>query len=202
MESVWRSFIAVLLSWWGVGLIAALDCTIIFFMPLAVDIAVIVLASQSPAKFWVYPFLASAGSVCGAAVTYYMGRRLGEVGLKRLISTKRLAKIQRRIEKKGAIPIAALDLIPPPFPFTAFILAAGAMRVSTSRFFIALGLFRLVRFGAEASLAFFYGRQIIGAFNSDVFEYATISLFVIAAAGTTVAVVRLIQSSWTVPDSF
>ena len=33
-----------LMNWWGIWLIAAMDSTMVFFLPLAVDIAVIVLA--------------------------------------------------------------------------------------------------------------------------------------------------------------
>src|SRR5213083_2520802 len=98
MHDFFGSLSAVVLSWWGILLIAALDSTVVFFAPLAIDIAVIVLASHSPERFWVYPILASAGSVGGAAVTYYLGRRVGEIGLKRFVSARRLTKVQRRIE--------------------------------------------------------------------------------------------------------
>src|SRR5215510_3756853 len=167
-------FVAIfggLMSWWGLWLIAALDSTMVFFIPFAVDIAVIILASHSPRLFWLYPIIASAGSLCGALVTYYIGRRLGEAGLEHFVPKKRLSTIQRRIEDKGAIALGVLDLIPPPFPFTACILAAGALKVSTPLFFITLGVTRLFRFGVEAVLAYFYGPQIINWLQSDIVEY-------------------------------
>ncbi len=80
----------------------------------------------------------SLGSLCGAAVTFYIGRRLGEPGLEHFVSKGRLDSIRRQIEDKGAIALAVLDLIPPPFPFTACILAAGALEVSTPLFFLTL----------------------------------------------------------------
>src|SRR5204862_4150540 len=131
MRGFFAAIFGGLLSWWGLWLIAALDSTMVFFLPLAVDIAVVILASRTRERFWLYPILATAGSLCGAAITYYLGRRVGEIGLKRFVSARRVARVQGRIEKKGAIAIAVLDLLPPPFPFTAFILAAGAIRVST-----------------------------------------------------------------------
>jgi membrane protein YqaA with SNARE-associated domain len=183
------------LSWWGLWVIAALDSTMLFFLPLAVDIAVIILASRAHEMFWVYSVIAAAGSVCGAAVTYYMGYRIGDTELERFVSPGRLAKVRKKIKSKGAVAIAVLDLVPPPFPFTAFILAAGALEVSAYRFFICLGMMRLLRFGAEGVLAFFYGRQIIYWFNTDTFEYIATFLFAVAVLGTALAIIQVIRST-------
>ena len=188
-----------LMNWWGIWLIAAMDSTMVFFLPLAVDIAVIVLASRSRELFWIYPIIASAGSLCGAAVTYYVGRRVGDVGLERFISAGRLTQIRKKIKTKGAFALAVLDLVPPPFPFTAFILAAGALKVNTYRFFVTLFVTRLLRFGAESVLAFFYGRHIVRWFQSDTFEYIAYFLFGAAMLGTTLAVIQLVRSTRTGP---
>jgi membrane protein YqaA with SNARE-associated domain len=195
MRAFLISIFGGLMSWWGLWLIAALDSTMVFFLPVAVDIDVIILASRSRELFWLYPILASAGSLCGAAVTFYIGRRLGEAGLNHFVSKGRLASIRRRIENEGAVALAVLDLIPPPFPFTACILAAGALRVSTRLFFVTLGLTRLLRFGVEALLAHYYGPQIIGWLESDTFEYIGIFLFAVAVLGTAITTVQLIRST-------
>src|SRR5438552_5459554 len=183
------------MNWWGLWLIAALDSTMLFFLPLAVDLAVIVLSSRAHETFWIYPIVASLGSLCGAAVTYYIGYRIGDPGLERFVSPGRLARIRKKVGTKGAVAVAVLDLVPPPFPFTAFILAAGALEVSAYRFFFWLGLTRLLRFGAESVLAFYYGRQIINWFNSDTFEYIATFLFAVAVLGTTLATIQVIRST-------
>jgi membrane protein YqaA with SNARE-associated domain len=183
-----------LLNWWGVVLMAALDSSMVFFLPFGVDIAVIILASRSPDLFWLYPLLASSGSLCGAAVTYYIGRQVGALGLEHFVPKKRLIGLRRRIEDKGAIALAVLDLLPPPFPFTACILVAGALKVSTPLFFITLGLTRLLRFGAEAVLAYFYGRQIINWLESDVVEYIGTALLVAAVIGTGITLAQFIRN--------
>ncbi len=194
-----RGFFATIfggfLSWWGLWLIAALDSTMVFFLPLAVDIAVVILVSRNREFFWLYPILASAGSLCGAALTYYIGRGLGEVGLERHVPKKRLAGFRRRIEEKGAVALAILDLIPPPFPFTACVLAAGALKVDTMLFFVTLFLTRLFRFGVEAVLAYFYGPTIIGWLQSDIFEYIGTALFAAAIIGTIITTIQLIRKS-------
>jgi len=195
MRGFFATIFGGLLSWWGLWLIAALDSTMVFFLPLAVDIAVVILASRSRELFWLYPILASAGSLCGAALTYYIGRRVGEAGLERYVPKKRLAGFRRRIEEKGAVALPILDLIPPPFPFTACVLAAGALKVNTWLFFVTLFLTRVLRFGAEAVLAYFYGPRIIGWLESDIFEYIGTALFAAAAIGTIVTAIQLVRRS-------
>ena len=195
LRAFFISIFGGLISWWGLALVAALDSTIVVVIPLAVDIAVIVLASRSRDLFWLYPIIGSLGSLVGAALTFYIGRRLGEPGLEHFVSKGRLDSIRRRIEDKGAVALAVLDLLPPPFPFTACILAAGALEVSPPIFFITLGLTRLLRFGVEAILAFLYGPQIIEWLQSTTFEYIGMALFAIAVLATTIGVVQLIHKT-------
>jgi membrane protein YqaA with SNARE-associated domain len=184
-----------LMSWWGLWLIAALDSTIIFTLPLAVDFAVIILTSRNHEMFWLYPLIATAGSLCGAAITYYMGLRVGDAGLERFVSSGRLARARKKLKSKGAVAIAVLDLVPPPFPFTAFIIAAGALKVSRYRFFTWLAITRVLRFGAEAVLAYYYGRHIISWLESDTFEYIAAFLVAVALLGTAVGVIQLIRTT-------
>lgn len=200
LRSFLLSIFGSLLSWWGLAVLAALDSTLVVVIPLAVDIAVIVLTSRSRDLFWLFPIIASLGSLGGAALTFYIGRRVGEPGLEHFVSKSRLDRIRRRIEDKGAVALAALDLLPPPFPFTACILAAGALEVSTCIFFITLAVTRLLRFGIEAALAFFYGRQIIGWLESTTFEYIGIALLVFAVVATAIGAIQLVRKTQGTPS--
>ena len=147
MRSILAAVFGGVLSWWGLCLIAALDSTMFFFLPLGVDAAVVLLASRNRGLFWLYPILASVGSILGASITYYIGRRLGEAGLKWFIQPNQMKRFRTRIENKGAVALAVLDLLPPPFPFTACVLVAGALKVDTWLFFVTLFITRLLRFG-------------------------------------------------------
>src|SRR5262249_7807179 len=138
------------------------------------------------AMWWVVPLLATAGSLAGAALTFWMGRKIGERGLERYVAKKTLERVRRRIKRSGAISLAVLDLIPPPFPFTPFLLAAGALEVKSRLFFVTLAVCRLVRFGLEALLAQAYGRRVLALLDSQVF-HAVVSLLIILAAILTVA---------------
>src|SRR5262249_44779116 len=162
-----------------------LDATVFVSLPFGIDAAVIILAARLHDFWWVVPLLASAGSVVGAAITFWMGRVIGEKGLHRYVSAKRLNKVRARITRSGAIALAVLDLIPPPFPFTPFVLAAGALEVTTSLFFVTLAICRMLRFGAEAVLAQTYGRGVLALLDSDLF-HDVVSFFILLAVVLTV----------------
>jgi uncharacterized membrane protein YdjX (TVP38/TMEM64 family) len=91
--------------------------------------------------------------------------------------------------------LAALDLIPPPFPFTPFVLAAGALEVKRSTFFIALAVCRLIRFGGEAALAVVYGRRIISWLESDLFQDIVFGCVAIAVVLTILSIIRLVRAT-------
>jgi uncharacterized membrane protein YdjX (TVP38/TMEM64 family) len=145
--------------------------------------------------FWLYPILASVGSILGAAITYYIGRRLGEAGLKWFIQPNQMKRFRARIEDKGAVALAVLDLLPPPFPFTACVLVAGALKVDTWFFFVTLFVTRLLRFGGESVLAYFYGKHIVRWLTSNTFEYIGIGFVLLMFVGSAIATVQVIRKS-------
>ena len=154
----------------------------------------VVLAARRETFAWIVPLLATLGSIAGAALTFWMGRKIGENGLSRYIPDRRLERVRRRIKNSGAIAIAALDLIPPPFPFTPFVLAAGTLDVDTRLFFVTLTAARLFRFGVEAVLAVRYGRSIVRWLASAWVENMVLGCIVLAIALTVWSLVQLLRS--------
>ena len=195
MRSLSSSIIALMASPIGIVVLAALDSTIFFSLPGGIDAAVVVLVVRRPAMWWMVPLMATAGSVGGAALTFWMGVKIGDHRLDRYISPKRLTKIRRRVHTAGALKLAALDLIPPPFPFTPFILAAGALGADTATFLTTLTACRLLRFGAEAVLAFVYGRGILGWLDSGAFHTILLGATFLGLALTAIAIAKLLRSS-------
>jgi membrane protein YqaA with SNARE-associated domain len=179
----------------GVLVLAALDSTPFFSLPFGIDAAVIILVARMGAGAWIVPLLAIAGSLAGAAFTFWIGLKIGDQGLERYVRPQRLARIRARIKKSGAMTLAALDLIPPPFPFTPFVLAAGALEVKRSTFFTTLAACRLIRFGGEAALAVVYGRRIISWLESDLFQDIVLSCVAIAVVLTILSIIRLVQET-------
>jgi membrane protein YqaA with SNARE-associated domain len=195
VRSLFGSLLAYFLTTPGLVVLAALDSSLIFFLPLGIDVVLVLLAARRPDLFWLYAVAATLGSLAGAAGTYWLGHKLGEAGLSRWVSASRLKRIQDRISRSAAPAVAILAIIPPPFPFTAFLLTSGALALDVGRFFSALAVVRLLRFGAEAALAARYGRRIIAWMDSPVFETVVGALAVLAVVGTAISAVTVIKSS-------
>ena len=173
----------------GVVALAALDSTFFFTLPLGIDAVVVILAARRGMYFWLTPLLATGGSLVGAALTYWTGLKIGEAGLNHFSSPKRLERIQRRL-KGSAVTLAALDLMPPPFPFSVFVLGAGAMKVDRRKFFVTLALCRLVRFGVEAVLGLRYGHRALMWIESDVAERIVTGVVLFALIVSVISLLR------------
>ena len=195
MRGLFYSFLGYFLTPPGLVVLGALDSSIIFFLPLGIDFAVIILAAKTPELFWVYASLATVGSVIGAAVTFWIGRKVGEHGLAKLIKPSRLSRVQARVGQGAALTVAALAIIPPPFPFTAFVLTSGAWRVNAWTFFLTLAGVRALRFAAEAGLAAYYGRGILVWMRSTAFTVTVGAITAIAIIGTIASAVTLYRGT-------
>jgi membrane protein YqaA with SNARE-associated domain len=194
MRGLFSSLLGYFLTPGGLIVLAALDSTLVFFLPLGIDFVLILLAARKPELFWLYALLATVGSMAGAAATYWLGRKVGEVGLARLIQPGRLKKIEERVGRRAAISVAALAVIPPPFPFTAFLLTSGALRVDPWKFFVTLTGVRLLRFMAAAALAARYGGGIVRWMDSETFVVAVGIFAAVAIVGTVVSGVALYRT--------
>lgn len=195
MRAFTHWILAICASPAGVIILAALDSTLFFSLPFGIDGAVILLAARMRAFWWIVPLLATAGSIAGAALTFWMGIKIGEQGLERWVPEKRLVQVRAKVRQSGAIALAVLDLIPPPFPFTPFVLAAGALEVRARTFFITLVLCRLLRFGFEAALALVYGDRIMSWFDSDLFHDVVMLFIALAVLLTVLSIVQVIRAT-------
>ena len=195
MRSFFYSLLGYFLTPAGLLVMGALDASLIFFLPLGIDFAVIVLSARQPHLFWLYALLAAAGSVLGAAITFWIGRKVGEHGLARLMRPSRLQRVQKQVARNAASGVAALGIIPPPFPFTAFVLASGAFGGHAWTFFTTLAAVRLARFLVEGGLAAIYGRRILVWMKSTTFEVVIGALIALAIIGTIVSGVAVYRST-------
>ena len=195
MRSLFRSFLGYFLTPGGLVAMAALDSSLVFFLPLGIDFALIIVTARRPELFWAYSLLATAGSVAGAAVTFWIGHMIGSPGLARLIKPPRLEGVRNRVSRSAAVGVAALALIPPPFPFTGFVLASGALGVNPWTFFATLAGARLARFLVEAGLAALYGSRILVWMKSTTFEVVVGALIAVTLVGTAVSAVALYRST-------
>lgn len=195
MQAFFASIFDLFLSPAGVAVLGALDASMVFFLPAAVDMAVILMSAEEEYGFFTYPALAVLGSTVGGAVTFMIGRKVGEANLGRWISENKLDRIRDRIGRMGVVGLGLAALMPPPFPLTPFVLASGALGMSLGKFLLTMAVARLARFGTEAALAYVYGDGIIAVMRSPAFETAVSVLMVLAIGGTTVAIVRLFRQT-------
>jgi len=86
-------------------------------------------------------------------------------------------------------------LMPPPFPFTIFLIASSALQISRWRVLTAAGAGRFVRFVALSLLATKFGTQIIRLSERDEVQYFVIAFAVIAIVGSALSVAKWLRSA-------
>ena len=154
--------------------------------PGSMDVFVILLSAGRPEWWPWYALMATIGEVLGGYLTYRLAEKGGQETLERKLGKSRAEKLYRLFEKGGFITVFAGAILPPPFPFTSVLMAAGVMHYPRKQFFSALTAGRAVRFFAEAWFGRIYGRQMI-AFVTRHYKsatYALIALAVMAGIGT------------------
>ncbi|MBI4444974.1 MAG: VTT domain-containing protein [Acidobacteria bacterium] len=175
--------------------LSLLDSSPFFFLPFAADAAVIIVSAKSPSWPLLTPLMATAGSLVGSALTYRIGRNVGESGLRRLLRPALLEQLIRRARSKGAWATLLTGLMPPPFPFSASVLTAGALKVSRKTLFPSLAAARLLRFAAEAFLALRSGRPLLSWMNSAAVHWIAWSLFLLFCTGLAISFYRILRLS-------
>ena len=160
--SIWRR----LRRLGGVGLVVlgVADNSVI---PLtgSMDILTIYLAARHRQTWPYYALMATLGAVIGGYITYALARKGGKQAMERKLSKRRAAKVYRTFERWGFWAVAVPALLPPPFPFVPFLIAAGALQYSREKFLGALTLGRLVRYSIVAGLGALYGTHIVRFFS-------------------------------------
>jgi membrane protein YqaA with SNARE-associated domain len=131
----------------------------------SMDVLTIWLAARHREPWQYYALMATIGAVLGGYITYSLARKGGKEAMERRLSKRRAAKVYKRFARWGFGGIAIPALLPPPFPFLPFLLAAGAMQYSRVKFLIALVLGRGVRYSIAAYLGVLYGNHIVRFFS-------------------------------------
>src|SRR5271170_754568 len=152
------------LGGWGLVLLGIADNSVV---PLtgSVDVLTIWLAARHREPWPYYALMATLGAVLGGYITYALARKGGKETMERKLSKRRAARFCKAFERWGFAAVAIPALLPPPFPFVPFLLAAGAMQYSRKKFLAALTLGRAVRYSIAAGLGFLYGRHILRFFS-------------------------------------
>ena len=128
----------------------------------SVDVFVILLSAHRHEWWAYYAFMATVGEVLGGYLTYRLAEKGGQKTLEKKVGKPRAEKLYKHFEKRGFMTVFTGSILPPPFPFTSVLMAAGVMQYPRKKFLSALTAGRAVRFFAVAYLGRIYGRQMIG----------------------------------------
>jgi len=105
--------------------------------------------------------MSAAGSLLGSLLIDVTLRPLGEKGLERHLSRRKLQHARNMIERRAWLALTVASLAPPPFPFTAFVTAAAALQYSRKRLLLIVGLTRMIRFTVLGVLSLRFGASIL-----------------------------------------
>jgi membrane protein YqaA with SNARE-associated domain len=158
----------------------------------SMDVLTIWLAARHREPWSYYAVMATLGAVLGGYITYSLARKGGKEAMERKLSKRRAAKVCQAFERWGFAAVAIPALMPPPFPFFPFLVAAGAMQYSRKKFLAALALGRGVRYFIVAGLGFLYGTHIL-RFFSRYYKQAVAVLIALAVIGTALTLIQYLR---------
>jgi membrane protein YqaA with SNARE-associated domain len=184
------------LGGFGLLLLGVLDSSFLF-MPLGNDLLVIALTAAHRQRMLYYVLMATIGSVIGVAFTHWVSAKGGQKGIEGDKKSKRIAYVERKVHEHGGIAIATAALMPPPFPFTPFIIVAAALQYPRKKMLAIIAGSRGLRFAIEGSLALIYGRKIIRMAQSPYIQGFIIALVVISMVGSAWSIYGWVKKSRT-----
>jgi membrane protein YqaA with SNARE-associated domain len=160
-------------------------------LPGSMDVLTIWFVVHHHKQWYYFVAMATAGAMAGGYITYRLARKGGKEALEHRMGP-RATSFCKRFQRWGFWAIFVPALLPPPFPFVPFLLAAGALQYSRKKFIAALGLGRGLRYGILAGLGLLYGRHFLRFFNkyTKPTMYILVALSVIAGAAALWTYVR------------
>jgi membrane protein YqaA with SNARE-associated domain len=180
----------------GIFVLGILDASFLF-LPLGNDVVLgsLIASHQRWGLFALYVSMAVMGSVVGALIDDLLTRKTGEKGLRKFANQKQIDKLRPRVKKGAGWALFAAALLPPPFPFTVVVMISAALQYARLRLLAAVMVGRAIRFMVVGLLAMYFGSTLLHYANSRVVEYAVYAIVGISIVGSSIAIVRLVQSA-------
>jgi membrane protein YqaA with SNARE-associated domain len=192
------SLFAFLLKLGGVGLFAlgVFDSSFLF-APWGNDFLLVALATRHPrVAYMIYlACMSTAGSVLGCLLLDVTMRPLGAKGLERHLSPRRLQRVRNKVGHKAGRALAIASVAPPPFPFTAFVMAAAALQYPRVRLLVIIAVTRLLRFVLLGMLALRFGPSILQWAQHPAVQIFLIGLICVCTIGSGLSVYGWITRS-------
>lgn len=166
--SAWLKGALLPLGPWGVFIIGALDSAAV---GLPLDPVVAYFVYLKPHLFWLYVFMASAGSAMGSMVLYLIGYKGGEVLLEKRMPKARFEKIKKSFEDHEFLALMFPAMLPPPTPYKLIVLSAAAFEMDWHKFLFAIFLGRVARFTILSILVLTFGERVVDVFKNLVTQH-------------------------------
>src|SRR5260370_22251581 len=163
------------------------------------DCVVIAMAARHPSMPYMiyYAAMSTVGSVLGCLLIDLTLRPLGAKGLERHLSKRRLDRVRKKMGQNAGVALTIASLAPPPFPFTAFVMAAAALQYSRKRLLAVVGAARMIRFTLLGALAMRFGERILRWGANRIAQGIVVGLIVFSIVGSVVSVYGWIKRSKT-----
>jgi membrane protein YqaA with SNARE-associated domain len=152
----WAQAFAFSIGGLGMFCVAFIDASVLS-LPEVNDILMVYMVTKSPSYLLYYAAMATAGSIGGSLVVYYLGRKGGEALLRKQFSREQIDRMQARFTRYGMAAVVVPAMLPPPVPLKLFVLGAGVAGMPAGTFAWAVGIGRGVRYVVEGVLAYYYG---------------------------------------------
>jgi len=171
----WIQAFALSLGAPGLLVVAFLDSSFLS-LPEINDLLLVWMVTQHKARMPIYAAASTLGSIAGCLVLYYLGRKGGDALVRRRFNAERVDRALGAVQRNGVMAVLIPSLLPPPAPFKIFVLLAGVAQVNVSRFVVAVGIGRGIRYFGEGLLAVRYGDQAISYLENNL---RTVSLVLV-----------------------
>ncbi len=130
-------------------------------IPIPLELLLIPLALAHPEHLLAYVLVATAASVLGSLVIFTLARRLGSGWVKRRLPARVYNRVHRNVELYDGLAIGVPAMMPPFFPFMAFVMVAGLFEMTLAGFTVPMFIGRSIRYWLEAWLALRYGAALL-----------------------------------------
>lgn len=178
----------------GLFLIAFLDSSFLSF-PEVVDLLIVWLTVQHPARMPYYALLSTLGSVAGCTTLFLVARKGGEAFLRRRVRGAHVDRAMNLVRKYGLFSVLVPALLPPPAPFKVFVLAAGIARIRVVDFVVAVSIGRGIRYFGEGLLALWYGEAAIAFLRENTRAASLWMLLLVLTLGGVWVVLKRVRRS-------
>jgi membrane protein YqaA with SNARE-associated domain len=177
----WIQSVALSLGAEGLFVVAFLDSSFLS-LPEINDLLLIWMVTRHRERMLLYASASTLGSVAGCLTLYFIGRKGGEAVAHRRFGTDRTERAIAAFRRYGTVAVLIPSLLPPPMPFKIFVLLSGVAGISASRFALAIGIGRGLRYFGEGFLALRYGEQAL-TFVREQGRVVAIGLAILLLAG-------------------